>query len=213
MTTTARVIICMCGWLLLLGVQGDVMNRVLLTQYITTMGARCLDGSAPSYYFLPGTVNKWVIFFQGGGWCWNPSHCLGRANSPLGRSGPPTMDPVYEGGRSILSQNPSLNPEFHNWNLVYIQYCDGGSYAGNVTDPVYAPGSATPIYFRGFQNYLAVMDHLLTQQSLATSSEALLTGCSAGGLAVYHHCNRFAKQMEPVLNLLSAFPSWNHRFE
>jgi hypothetical protein len=113
----------------------------------------------------------------------------------LGRSGPPSIDPIYEGGRSILSQNPTLNPEFHNWNLVYVQYCDGGSYAGNVTDAVYAPGSSTPLYFRGLANFLAVVDHLLTQKNLGHASRVLLSGCSAGGLAVYHHCNRFAKLM------------------
>ena len=32
----------------------------------------------------------------------------------------------------FLSDDPKVNPDFYNWNTVYVKYCDGASFAGNV---------------------------------------------------------------------------------
>ena len=42
-----------------------------------------------------------------------------------------------------------VNGEFYNWNVVYLGYCDGGSFSGFRIDPVDANGilqvcTATP---------------------------------------------------------------------
>jgi uncharacterized protein YigE (DUF2233 family) len=34
--------------------------------------ALCLDGSKPAYYVKEGDISKWVINFEGGGWCGSP---------------------------------------------------------------------------------------------------------------------------------------------
>jgi len=31
----------------------------------------------------------------------------------------------------ILSNRHQENPDFHNWNIVVIRYCDGASFAGD----------------------------------------------------------------------------------
>ena len=34
---------------------------------------KCLDGSAPAFYYKPGKVKgKFLIYFEGGGWCGSP---------------------------------------------------------------------------------------------------------------------------------------------
>ena len=51
--------------------------------------ARCIDGSPPAYYFRPGKdegLSKWIIFFEGGGWCHSYESCLNRTLTPLGSS-------------------------------------------------------------------------------------------------------------------------------
>jgi hypothetical protein len=55
--------------------------RVNLTQAATENGAVCLDGSTPLYYLWKGDPTKWVVFFMGGGWCYNEITCALRANS------------------------------------------------------------------------------------------------------------------------------------
>ena len=101
--------------------------------------ARCLDGSAPGYYFSPGFGNgtsSWIIHTQGGGWCTSDGDCAGRAKSPLGSSAgwastgcdasTDKLAPVCyaDGGFSgMISNSSSVNPQLYNWNKVFINYC------------------------------------------------------------------------------------------
>ena len=96
--------------------------------------ARCIDGSTPAYYIRKGRdegANKWVLHFEGGGWCYDLQACYLRSKTGLGSSKgyPDTMRnselPLY------LSDYSTVNPLMHNWNAVYVKYCDGSSYAGN----------------------------------------------------------------------------------
>lgn len=96
--------------------------------------ARCIDGSTPAYYIRKGRdegVNKWVMHFEGGGWCYDLQACYLRSKTGLGSSKgyPDTMRnselPLY------LSDYSTVNPLMHNWNVVYVKYCDGASYAGD----------------------------------------------------------------------------------
>ena len=91
----------------------------------------CLDGSVPGYYWRPGQGStKWILHLMGGGWCADGNACLGRSTSRLGSTSskfyPETMD--FDG---FLSDDPQVNPDFHDWNVVYLIYCDGGSFAGD----------------------------------------------------------------------------------
>ena len=53
--------------------------------------AACLDGSGYGYYALAGSVDKWVVMLQGGGWCFSMEDCQARtqpgyADGSLGSS-------------------------------------------------------------------------------------------------------------------------------
>ena len=66
---------------------------------------------------------------MGGGWCLRgQSDCLERSRTRLGstKSYPESM-----GFSGVLSDDPDINPDFHNWNMVYVIYCDGASFAGD----------------------------------------------------------------------------------
>jgi hypothetical protein len=96
-------------------------------------GAKCLDGSLPAYYlrrgFSSGT-DKWIVFFEGGGWCYNLQQCLYRSRTILGSS--KTYPKLYnEFMKFYISANELENPFLYNWNAVYVRYCDGTSYAGD----------------------------------------------------------------------------------
>ena len=32
----------------------------------------------------------------------------------------------------FLSGDQTVNPDFYDWNVAYVKYCDGASFAGNV---------------------------------------------------------------------------------
>ncbi|GJN21961.1 hypothetical protein PR202_gb09485 [Eleusine coracana subsp. coracana] len=130
-------------------------------------GAVCLDGSPPAYHLARGFgsgVNSWLVHFEGGGWCSNVTTCLERKGTRLGSSKKMAKQIAFSG---ILSDAPENNPDFYNWNKVKVRYCDGSSFTGDVegVDPGFA--------------------------RLTKLCQALISGCSAGGLTSILHCDRF----------------------
>lgn len=66
--------------------------------------ALCLDGSRFMYFIRPGDPQKWLVFFQGGGWCWNVTDCAARAKTSLGSSSSwPSTYPAQLSGQRALS--------------------------------------------------------------------------------------------------------------
>jgi len=154
----------------------------------------CLDGSPVVYYVrTPIQSNtKWIIFMEGGGWCYNADYCVGRAQSNLGSSlwTPTNMN----FGPGIMDDNPAGNPDFFGWNYLWIKYCDGASWLGNLTAPYVHQGH--PLYFRGLPNLVSTFNHLqATETAFRDASELVITGCSAGSLGVLLHCDRMKALM------------------
>ena len=200
----------------------DALALVLVTEEATARGARCLDGSVPGYWFRRGSAanaSKWVIHMQGGGWCWDTEQradhqrsCHDRARKGLGSSlgwnssgmfnpnvssaggGLPNAPDNWYCCEGILSSNSTVNPDFYDWNLVFIGYCDGSSFSGNRDAPL------NGLHYRGRANLDAVFDRLLLPRrsphvSLADATQVLITGGSAGGLAVYLHADHIAGRL------------------
>ncbi|XP_031106566.1 pectin acetylesterase 8-like [Ipomoea triloba] len=160
--------------------------NVSITHVENDKGAVCLDGSPPSYYHGKGEglgINNWVIYLQGGGWCTTVKECQGRSTSHLGSS-ENLAKSVHLG--NILRQSSDTNPDFCDWNRVYINYCDGSSFTGDVdtVDP------ATNLTYRGGRIFTVVMDDLL-KKGMKIAKNAILSGTSAGGTAAILHCDRF----------------------
>ncbi|KAL9247003.1 hypothetical protein vseg_020476 [Gypsophila vaccaria] len=150
-------------------------------------GGVCLDGSPPAYHFDKGFgsgVNNWLIHLQGGAWCNDSTTCLERAQTELGSSKLMSTNYDFSG---ILSNDTERNPEFYNWNRVEVRYCDGSSYVGDVeaVDPV------TKVFYRGARVWRAVMDDLLANKGMKDAQNAVLAGCSAGGLGAILQCDNF----------------------
>jgi hypothetical protein len=89
--------------------------------------------------------------------------------------------------QGVLSSDPSQNPEFFNWNKVAIRYCDGASFSGR---PEAEFKNGTRLFFRGQLIWEAIIDELLSM-GMSDAKQAILTGCSAGGLASLIHCDYF----------------------
>ncbi|XP_078149217.1 pectinacetylesterase family protein [Carex rostrata] len=161
----------------------DAMVELTLVQSAVAKGAVCLDGSPAGYHLQRGHgsgANNWLVDLEGGGWCNDRDSCMSRSTFSLGSS--KYMDKVLFS--AILSNNSDENPDFYNWNRVRVRYCDGASFAGEGYDNV------SGLYFRGQRIWSAVMEELM-DLGMNSSQQALLSGCSAGGLASILHCDRF----------------------
>ncbi|KAL0403146.1 UNVERIFIED_CONTAM: Pectin acetylesterase 9 [Sesamum radiatum] len=186
--------------------------KMTLVQNASSTGAYCLDGSLPAYHLDRGFgagAGNWLLQFEskysqpleinwgyrenlvfqekGGGWCNDVKSCLERAATRRGSTRYMSKVEVFSG---ILSNNASLNPDFYNWNRVKLRYCDGASFAG---DAKFQNGTSL-LYFRGQRIWQAIILDLLPK-GLGQAKKALLSGCSAGGLATFLHCDNFTSYL------------------
>ncbi|KAL4605086.1 hypothetical protein ACB092_09G003300 [Castanea dentata] len=164
----------------------DLVDLTLVRNAKNT-GAFCLDGSLPGYHFQKGFgsgSNNWLLHVEGGGWCNTVSSCSSRKFTRLGSSKYMESPVPFSG---ILGRDPSQNPDFFNWNKVKIRYCDGASFASH---PESEPKNGKSLFFRGQLIWEALMDELLSI-GMSNAKQALLSGCSAGGLATLIHCDSF----------------------
>ncbi|XP_019149781.1 PREDICTED: pectin acetylesterase 9 isoform X2 [Ipomoea nil] len=167
-----------------------LLVNMTLVQNASAFGAYCLDGSSPAYHLHRGFgagAQNWLLQFEGGGWCNDIKSCLDRSTTKRGSTNFMTKWEVFSG---ILSNNASLNPDFYNWNRVKIRYCDGASFAG---DSKFDNGTIL-LYFRGQRIWQAII-HDLLPKGLGHARKALLSGCSAGGLSTFLHCDNFTSYL------------------
>nr|AEI30657.1 lipoprotein [uncultured microorganism] len=139
------------------------------------------------FFVRKGKSDKTVVFFEGGGACWDSLTC----SFPIGTNLPqqffvPTIPPStnpasYDG---IFRSDRADNP-VRDWNFVYIPYCTGDIHTGSATKGYTSIGGPLPagtpftLQHRGFDNFMAVLGWI--KGNLGTPKQILVTGSSAGG--------------------------------
>lgn len=171
-----------------------LMVGLTLVQGAAAKGAVCLDGTLPGYHLHRGFgtgANSWLIQLEGGGWCNNLRSCIYRKKTHRGSS---TLFEKQIPFTGILSNKAEENPDFFNWNRVKIRYCDGASFAGD------SENKAAGLQFRGQRIWLAAVEDLMSK-GMHNANQALLSGCSAGGLASILHCDEFRSLFHGNVNV------------
>lgn len=171
--------------------------------------ARCLDGT-PSFMFYSESSaaarNKWMVYHTVGGWCTSITDCCKRAADPmLGSSArlekysalfAPGVDArMFFTFSGYLARDKKQNPQLHDYNIVFMPYCDGSSWSGNRDEPlegVCQPGEPERLFFRGSKIIDAAIDEMRALGA-GNATDVLVAGGSAGGLSVFYHADRFAE--------------------
>jgi len=151
--------------------------------------AKCLDGTPPVYYHIPGWgdgADKWFIHQQGGGWCYSIEDCVGRSKGSLGSTSKDPKTRTLGGG--YFAYDNTTNPLMWNWNKIEIRYCDGASVSGDRVDQ--EPSSK--LWFRGRAILDAEIKSILNDRGMNNATDVIVSGCSAGGLATFLHCDYWA---------------------
>merc|ERR1719231_941512 len=98
-------------------------------------------------------------------------------------------------GSGPLSTNSTANPDFHDFNHVYVPYCSGDVWLGTQADAVDPWGGAGS----GDQRFVFT-GHAIVQAAVAKLKqyaggdgsavrELLLEGCSAGGIGTFNNAD------------------------
>jgi len=153
----------------------------------------CSDGSDYRFFVRVADPNKLVVYFQGGGACWNAVNC----DPHLDPSYKPTVaDNEPERYDGIFAFDNPANP-FADYSVVMAPYCSADVHLGNKVATYQAParearegedGEMLPaheahevtIRHKGLVNAQAVLDW--TYDSFRAPAEIFVTGSSAGAI-------------------------------
>lgn len=142
-----------------------------------------------------------LLSFEGGGWCTSLDSCYDRGYGKGRRKGssvglPDPFDLIssmnswgnwYFSNLTDDGQGHNLNPVMHDWNMLQVLYCDGASWTGRNTSTTMHKGKQ--LHFRGKDNLDALIEDLLTNKGMDKATEVVISGGSAGALAVYLHAD------------------------
>lgn len=141
---------------------------------------QCIFGSPYGFQVIPGDRNRVVVYFQGGGACWDKwstdqGLCLFDAEPATAR------DLV---GMFDRTQNSN---KFRHYTIIHLLYCSGDLFAGNAIRD-YSNEAGEPAVQVGYWNVRATLDWIKAQQSSGALAETfddlLISGCSAGAVSV-----------------------------
>jgi hypothetical protein len=156
----------------------------------------CGNGS-PYKFFLRRTAStNLLVYFEGGGACWDYDTCSGRAGvlgaaNPNGiaddhmqQIGTRYVSPIVNGADPGIPGRAKTNLPTKDWDIVYMPYCTGDVHIGNSTQTyIDATGQEPPLAWshNGYNNTLAAMDYAASQ--FPGVNKMLVSGFSAGGVA------------------------------
>ncbi|XP_064596802.1 palmitoleoyl-protein carboxylesterase notum1'-like [Liolophura sinensis] len=160
------------------------LKRVFLTNKTVT----CNDGTSAGYYIRKAFgSSKWIIFLEGGWFCFDQTSCrerwLNMKSYMTSR-----MWPEVKKGKGILSWDPEENPYYFYSNMVYIPYCSSDSWTGSIKNP------KDSFSFMGSLIIEEVIKDLIPQ-GLVIASKLILAGSSAGGTGVLMNLDRVSDLM------------------
>jgi Pectinacetylesterase len=128
--------------------------------FFSTDDIKCYDGSEANVAVSWGTSKNVVFYTEGGGAAWPGFTHIGFE-----------IDfPRYD----LFLSPETINPA-HDWNIVYVPYCDNSLHAG---DSSYQEGRKT-VYHHGLRHTAAAA--ALAKKLFPDPEKILLTGISAGG--------------------------------
>ena len=171
-----------------------------------TFFPKCSGTTPYSYFVKRGSENKLLVYYQGGGACWDgltcgPANtfdrsvvtvgtCTGGSNSGQScelrsdcpDSGPGTncsgTDNPGNASAGFSDVNNPANP-FKDWNIVFVSYCTGDIHFGDSAQTYANPlGGTVHIEHRGYVNARVV--EKFTREHFLNPDEVFVTGSSAG---------------------------------
>ena len=174
------------------------MTRVWLNSTDHRHGVKAIDGSPALYYIARNTSStKWVVWLQGGGICQSTADCQSLSKTDLGSSKGYNSKPQMNVLHPMVQGDIVVNPDFASWNRVYIPYVSGDFWNGQrmtpdkPSNPFDTDAPSWSGYFQGHSILAETIYRLKRSENLGESTDAILTGCSAGGIGTIINCGEF----------------------
>jgi len=140
---------------------------------------KCVHGDPYSFWVHYGTENKLIIYFQGGGVCWDGKSCSADNYNKCVECGDTPSEMT-----GIFDLDDDRNP-FSSYNFVVIPYCTADFHWGSNLKYYWNDGEKYLINHQGFVNASYALDWVY--ENFSDPEVVLITGCSAGsGGSIFH---------------------------
>ncbi|MBL8605810.1 MAG: esterase [Myxococcales bacterium] len=141
----------------------------------------CDDGTKTGIGVYPNpSSDKLLVFFNGGGACWDYFTCVELNTSTHGPFGQAQFTAASRSGfaGSVMDHKSAENP-FKDYNTVFIPYCTGDVHTGDTVNTYANGGKSKQIHHKGHANVTAYLKRLVA--TFKKPSQVMVTGSSAGG--------------------------------
>ena len=177
---------------------------------------RCLNDGAYRYFVKRGSVNKVLMYYQGGGACWEGLTC----GIPVCANTATAGDNPQNASTGFADLSNPNNP-FRDWNVVFVTYCSCDIHFGD-SEQQYTPSLL--VQHRGYHN--ARVAEKWAREHFVDPEVVFVTGSSAGAYGAWFHgpllhdmwpgaqFHILADAGNGVITqefLVESFPNWNFR--
>lgn len=152
---------------------GDVAAQERLPWVVEEPGGETACAfDTPYRFFHAGLsdVSDLLIYFQGGGACWEWVSCSGMFDTEATRS-------ELSEYRGVFDPSNEANP-FRDYAVVFIPYCTGDVHIGDAEVRYGDDAAARPVSHRGFKNATAALD--FAERHAGSPRRVVVSGASAG---------------------------------
>jgi len=138
---------------------------------------QCADGAEFSFFVHHADPAKVVLYFEGGGACWDATTCAftDDASTTYDWNIGDDEDPANRGG--IFELDNPANP-FAGWSMIFVPYCTGDVHIGDNTME-YSP--ELTVQHKGRVNGDAAVSYLA--ENFPDATQIVVAGASAGSIA------------------------------
>ncbi|XP_069503236.1 palmitoleoyl-protein carboxylesterase notum2-like [Ambystoma mexicanum] len=158
--------------------------------YLKNPLVTCNDGTAAGYYLREAKGSKrWLIFLQGGGFCFSKETCDWRNKTKHHLMSSSEWGQTRK-GTGIASTLAEENPHWWNANIVFVPYCSSDFWSGTLSK-----SRQEDYAFMGSRIIMEVIKDL-APKGIKQSKVVMLAGTSAGGIGVLLNVDRVAKALE-----------------
>jgi hypothetical protein len=161
--------------------------------WIDVPESTCDDGSATGFGVNPGSGPDVIVYFSGGGACWDANTCLilnQAAHGPYGKAQFSASLPSLRG--SILDRGLTNTTA----TLVDVPYCTGDLHAGdNVATYVDASGNTHLYHHTGHLNALIFLARMAA--TWPSPRRLVLAGSSSGGFGALLNYDAYRSRLRP----------------
>jgi hypothetical protein len=149
----------------------------------------CVHGDPYMYWARKGTSNNLLMYYQGGGACWNDLTCF--VANTCKKTATLADNPDLAGVGFADYDNPE-NP-FSDWNVVFVSYCSCDVHWGEANDKVY--GVQDPVDHLGRVN--AAVAEKFAREHFLDPDRVVATGSSAGSYGAIMNSYYLMKEVWP----------------